>query len=288
MKVEVRPACGALLRVCRMLLGDAASTHPDYHLFIAVSEAHQPLGAGSLRSGIEEIGELWSVHLHALPEFRNDGIDRKLLGYAQSHAASHGAKQIQTMHWFAPGSAAERYWLSLGFTPHDTRCAHEIDVDRSFAKMSPLCQELRDRGWIPPEAKTIPLAEADLDRVCELHLRYLGGHVRHLLPLVDGSAPNAFDRQASVVLLLGSRTIGFTLGWFPEPSVCEISANVLEPAVRLGWANVLLKYEALRRVMARNARIFRFFTMDRHTDSRRALTWAGGTTRTEVRLRCSC
>jgi hypothetical protein len=288
MKVEVRPARGAEVRVCRILLGDAASTHPDYHLFIAANDAHQPLGAGSLRSGVEELGELWSVHLHALPAFHNERVDRKLLEYAQSHAASHGAKHLQTMHWYPPGSDEERNWISLGFVPHDTRYAHEIEVSQSFAKMSPLCQGLWDRGWIPADAQVIPLAEADLDRVCELHLRYLGGSVRHLLPLLDGTAPNAFDRDASVVLLLDGKMVGFTLGWFPEPTVCEISANVLEPAVRLGWANVLLKYEALRRVMARSATKFRFFTMERHTDSRKALTWAGGTTRPEVRLRCGC
>jgi GNAT superfamily N-acetyltransferase len=287
MNVEIRPARGAEVRICRMLLGNAASTHPDYQLFVAVGADGQPLGAGSLRSGVEEIGERWSLDLHTLPAYRDAGIDAKLLEHARAHVAAVGAHVLQTLHWFEPGSEAERDWISRGFAPHDMRYAHEIDVGQSFAKMSPLLEQLRDRGWIPADAMTIPLGEANLDRVCELHLRYLGGSVRHLLPLLDGSAPNAFDRDVSVVLLWRGEMRGFTLGWFPEPTVCEISANVLDPSVRLGWANVLLKCDALARVMARSATKFRFFTMENHTDSRRALQWAGGTTRTEVRLRYS-
>jgi hypothetical protein len=212
-------------------------------------------------------------------------VEERLLQYARSYAASHGAKVIQTLHWFEQGSEEEQNWASLGFARHEVRCAHEMDVKQSFERLAPVFQQVRDHGWIPPDAKTIPLAEADLDRVCQLHLRYLGGSVRQLLPLLDGTAPNAFDREASVVLLCGGQTVGFTLGWFPEPTVCEINSNVLDPSVRLGWANVLLKYEALQRVMARNATVFRYFTMDRHTDSRRAGKWVGGTTRMEVRLR---
>jgi hypothetical protein len=109
------------------------------------------------------------------------------------------------------------------------------------------------------------------------------------LPLLDGTAPHPYDRDASVVLLCGEQTRGFTLGWFPDPTVCEISANVLHPSVRLGGGDLLLKYAAMERVRERNVNRFRFCTAEKHTDSRRTLAWVGGgITRTEVRLQITC
>ncbi|MBA4107931.1 MAG: hypothetical protein C0485_19540 [Pirellula sp.] len=288
MDFNVRPAEGAEVRLCRMLLGNEGCTHPHYQLFVAEGENGLPVGVGSLRSGAEELGDYWTVHIEVVPTCRSTGVEASLLAYARSHAASCGATTLQTMRWFERDSEEQLLWTSRGFAPQGVRYMHEIDIGPSFARMAPLIEQVREHGWIPADAKIVSLAEADLQQVCDLHLKYLGGSMRQLLPLLDGTAPHPYDRQASVVLLCGGQPIGFTLGWFPEPAVCEISANVLAPAVRLGWANVLLKYEALQRVMARGATRFRFTTMERHTDSRKTLRWVGGgTTRVEVRLQCA-
>lgn len=270
-----------------MLLGNEGCTHPHYQLFVAEGETGLPVGVGSLRSGAEELGECWGVHIELVPPHRDADAEASLLAYARSQAAAHGANLLKTLRWFERDSDGQRRWAARGFTPTELRYVHEMSVEESFARLGPVFEEVRNHGWIPEDAKAIPLAEADLREVCELHLRYLGGSLRQILPLLDGTAPHPYDRHASVVLLQGGRAIGFTLGWFPEPTVCEISANALDPAVRLGWANVMLKYDALRRVGERQATCFRFITMERHTDSRKAHGWVGGPTREEVRLQCS-
>jgi hypothetical protein len=207
------------------------------------------------------------------------------LAYAKGFASQHGATILQTLRWVERGSAAEAFWRGLGFAEHQLRYAHEIGVARCGTRLEPLIEQVREHGWIPEEARIIPLDEADIERVCDLHLKYLGGELRTLVPLLDGSAPHPYDRQASVVLVCGERTLGFTLGWFPDPKTCEIAANVLDPSVRLGWADLMLKCAATDAVRERGAEVFRFCTAEQHTDSRRTMGWiGGGTTRTEVRL----
>lgn len=285
--VSVRPAEGIEVRLCRMLLGNEGCTHPHYQLFVAEGESGLPMGVGSLRSGAEELGESWGVHIEFVPPNRDANVEASLLAFARSQAAAHDATQLKTLRWLERDSEGQRQWESRGFTATEFRYVHEMGVAESFARLGPVFEEVRNHGWIPDDARAIPLAEADLPEVCEMYSKYFGGSLRQILPMLDGTAPHPYDRQASVVLLLGERAIGFTLGWFPEPTVCEISANALDPAFRLGWANVMLKYDALRRVGERDATTFRFLTMDRHTDSRKAHGWVGGPTREEVRLQCS-
>jgi hypothetical protein len=254
-------------------------------LFVAVAEGGRTVGAGSVRSGAAALGEFWGVHVAAVPAVDGGEVNAALLSYAKGFAARHEATMLQTLRWVERGSAEEAFWQGLGFAEHQLRYAHEIGVVRGGSRLQPLLEQVREHGWIPEEARIIPLAEADIERVCELHLKYLGGELRTLLPLLDGSAPHPYDRQASVVLVEGERTLGFTLGWFPDPQTCEIAANVLDPSVRLGWADLMLKCAAYEAVKARGAEVFRFCTAEQHTDSRRTLGWVGGgTTRVEVRM----
>jgi hypothetical protein len=287
--IHVRGAHGLEVKLCRMLLGNEGTTHPDHHLFIAVDKDGRPQGAGCVRSGLEAVEEPWGVHFQALPGLRDNAPGRALLDYARAYAASYGAMKLQTLRWFERGSVEELNWTSLGFWTHQFRYAHEIDASRGYERLTPLIEQVRDRGWIPENARIISLAEANLDEVLKLHVEHLGGTTRQLRSKVDGTAPHSYDRQASLVLLCGDKTMGLTLGWFPSTSVCEVAANVLHPAVRLGWADIVLKYEALKRVTSRGATRFRFCTAEKHTDSRRSLEWVGGgTTRAEVRMQIPC
>jgi hypothetical protein len=282
----LRPAQGLEIKLCRVLLGSEGSTHPHYHLFLAADEERRPLGVGSVRSGAESLGESWGLHLATLPGVSCDAVVGALLEYAKRFAAEQGATALQTLRWIERDSPEEMFWRSLGFEQDQSRYAHEIAVDHCRSRLQPLIEQVHDHGWIPKDARIVPLAEADIERVCDLHLRYLGGDAGTLVPMLDGSAPHPYDRQASVVLMCGERTQGFTLGWFPDPSRCEIAANVLDPSVRVGWADLMLKYAACERVRQRKAERFRFCTGEQHTDSRRTLGWLGaGVTRAEVRLK---
>jgi hypothetical protein len=291
--IQIRTARGLEIKLCRMLLGNEASSHPDYHLFIAFDKADTPLGVGSLRSGAESLDELWSVHVAPCPLSNRPADDlmtaRALIRYAQSRSSSSGARVLQSLRWFEQDSPDQAYWAALGFTPHQIRYAHEISAQRAYERLSPLVEQIRDHGWAPVNSRIIPLVEADVQAVCDLHVQHLGGSARKLTPMLDGSATHPYDRYASMVLVCGEQTKGFTLGWFPEPRVCEIAANVLDPSVRLGWADLLLKQAALKAVLDRGGELFRFCTAEQHRDSRRTLERVGGgASRTEVRMQTAC
>jgi hypothetical protein len=287
--IVVRIASGLEKKLCRMLLGNEASTHPDYHLFIATDESGEPLGAGSLRSGAESLEESWGVHAAICPTsiapIDSLATARALIAYAATLATHQGARVLQTLRWFVQDSHDYACWLELGFKPQQFRYAHEISAQRGLERLSPLVQQIIDHGWAPENTRVIPLAEADVEAVCRLHVQHLGGSARRLIGMLDGSSPQAYDRSASMVLLCGEQTKGFTLGWFPEPTVCEVAANVLDPSVRLGWADLLLKDAAVKAVLARGGQVLRFCTAEQHRDSRRTLEKVGGgVSRTEVRM----
>lgn len=84
MPIQIRPARGLEVKLCRMLLGNEASTHPNYQLCVAVDEDGRPEGVGSVRSGAEELGEFWGVHLQSLPGQRDDGVEQRLLDLCTS------------------------------------------------------------------------------------------------------------------------------------------------------------------------------------------------------------
>jgi GNAT superfamily N-acetyltransferase len=284
LSIRIRPALSEELALCRALLGREGIAAPTAHLFVAEQSPSQLIGCGVVREA-EDGRPLHAVHVEAQPSFRGRGVEEGLLAYARAYAATHGVEQLQTLRWFEQGSADEQSWLRRGFQEEAVRYVHEVDLIHSYQRLAPLIQQIREHDWIPADAKVISLAEADPQSICELHVNYLGGTTELLLPLLDRSQPSTFDFDASVVLLIAGKPMGFTLGGFPEASVCEASANVLHPSLRLGWADMLLKYSALERVLAKGATVFRFITAERHSDSRRTLAWVGaGTTKTEVRL----
>jgi hypothetical protein len=284
LSIHIRPAVAKEHSLCRTLLGAEATPSPSAHLFVAETGPTQQVGCGVLRES-EDGRPLHAVHVGAHADFRYYGVEEGLLAYARAYAAAHGVEHLQTLKWFEQNSQEEHAWRRRGFEPLAVRYVHEVDLQHAHERLTPLIEQIRDHGWIPADAQVVSLAEADPHAVCELHVNYLGGSAEQLLPVLDGSRPSTFDFEASVVLLVGGKPMGFTLGGFPEPGVCEASANVLHPALRLGWADLFLKYSALERTLAKGATVFRFITADQHKDSRRTLAWVGGgITRAEVRL----
>jgi hypothetical protein len=69
--------------------------------------------------------------------------------------------------------------------------------------------------------------------------------------------------------MLDGHVMGFTLGRVHAGGVCDIDANVVHPAVRLGWANLWLKFEAASVLLAGGFRTIRYSTLQQHTDTQR-------------------
>jgi GNAT superfamily N-acetyltransferase len=289
----IRRPAAAERRACAMLLPGAAKPGEKARLFVAAAgEPPRVVGAAALGVGGREGAQdgahrEWRVDVRVIVPFRRRGIARALVDHAASQARAHGVAELYAWEWVDPESEAARAWAALGFSPWRRKTEYEADLEVASRTLAPLLEEVRRSGWVPPGARIVPLSEADPEAVASLHVRHLGGSRRLLMPLLTGAAPDLYDPTHSRVLLLDGRVVGFTLGRvFEDRGYCEVDANVLDPAVRMGWANVWLKMEAAESLLAAGIRTIRYFTLDRHTDTRRVSVRVGGRpVRTLVRMR---
>ena len=70
--------------------------------------------------------------------------------------------------------------------------------------------------------------------------------------------------------MLGEHVVGFTLGRVRPGGVCEFDANVIDPSLRLGWANLWLRLEASEYNLGRGIHTLRYTALQQHTDTHMA------------------
>lgn len=288
-RVLIRPAAPAERRACRMLLPQAAGVAQRCQWYVALDGSEQRVvGAAALGldARVEELNRRWQTDLRVIVPFRGRGIGRALLDHVVEQAVRHGISALHTWEWVEPDREAAQAWAAYGFAPCQRRMEYEADLARAYATLLPFYERAREEDWIPTAARIIPLADADIDAVAELHTRCLGGTRRLLMPLLRGAAADAFDPQYSRVLLLNEQVVGFTLGRIHPGGVCEIDSNVIHPSVRLGWANLWLKFEAAAVLLAGGIHTIRYFSLQQHTDTQRVSRQVGGRLlRTVVQMR---
>jgi GNAT superfamily N-acetyltransferase len=294
--ILIRPPTPAERRACRMLLPRATSAGQKSQLHVAVAGADGRLvGAAALGpdlgldTGPAEAGRprlRWLVDLRVIVPCRRRGIGRALMRRVVEQATAHGIPALYAWEYVEPDGDAARAWAALGFSPCQRRLEFEADIAQARATIMPFYDRALEDGWIPPTARIVPLADADAGAVADLHVRYLGGTRRLLMPLLRGAAPEAFDPTCSRVLTLDGQVVGFTLGRVHADGVCDIDSNVIHPAVRLGWANLWLKYEAASVLLAKGVHTIRYFSLQQHTDTRRVSRQVGARLlRTLVQMR---
>ena len=258
-----------------MLLPEATKPGQPSRLWVAVcreggEQVERVVGAAALGpDGQAGAGRGWQVDCRVIVPYRRRGIGRTLIEHAVGVARGHGVSALHAWGWFEPDSEVARAWSAFDFAPCRHKTEFESDLAKHSAMIRPLLDEVREHGWIPESARVVPLAEADLEAVARLHVQYLGGNRRLLMPLLRGTAPDRYDPVLSRVLLLDGQVVGFTLGRIFPGGVCEVDANVVHPSLRLGWANLLLKLEATDRLLEAGVHTIRFFALDQHTDTRR-------------------
>lgn len=281
-----------------MLLPRATGAGSRSHLHVAVSGSDgRVVGAAALGldsgwetglgTGAAEAGRRWLVDLRVIVPARGRGIGRALMTRVVEQAVGHGIPALYAWEWVEPDGEAARAWAAFGFSPWQRRLEFEADLERAHAVLLPLYERAREEGWIPPAARIVPLADADHEAVARLHVQCLGGTRRLLLPLLRGSAADAFDPACSRVLLLDGRVAGFTLGRVhADAGYADVDGNVVDPSLRLGWANLLLKFEAASVLLARGIRTIRYASFRQHTDTHRVSRQVGARLlRTMVQMR---
>lgn len=275
--VVIRPPTSVEKLACHMLLPRATGPGERSRLYVA-AEGWPPRVIGAVALGMDrrlDTRRVWQVDLRVIVPFRRRGVGRALVGHAVAVARAHAVPALNAWEWVEPDSEAARAWTALGFSPAQRKLEYEADIAAASATLIPLYHQVRKQNWIPPAARIIPLSDADHEAVAALHVEYLGGNRRLLMPLLSGGVADRYDPKYSRVLLLDGRVVGFSLGRIGADGVCEVDAHVLHPSVRMGWANLWLKMEAAERLLEDGIRTMRYFSLEQHTDTRRISKQAG-------------
>ena len=218
---------------------------------------------------------------------RRFGIARALLMDLERAAAQmFGARALYASKRVEQGSMESNAWQRLGFSPLETVEEHDLSTEQIEAKLGPLVDRMRARGRIPSNAHISPLYEVNAASVLQLHLDQMGGERGELYRKIQGKGAGAFHPRYSRVLLVDGRVKGCILAHRVAADVAAVDANILDPSVRGGWANVWLKLEATRGAIRLGIKTFQFTTFDHYTDTRSFTEQLGGTTTRITHLMC--
>jgi hypothetical protein len=127
---------------------------------------------------------------------------------------------------------------------------------------------MQRQGRIPSTARIIPLYQANHPVVLQLHLDHLGGDRGDLYRKLKGSDAGAFHPRYSRVLMVGEAVMGCILAHRRDKDTAVVDADIVDPSLRGGWANVWLKLEATRGALRLGIKQFQFTTFDHYADTR--------------------
>jgi GNAT superfamily N-acetyltransferase len=295
-------------RACRMLLPAPLTGAEPCTVVVASVPAHvlgrrddppdapRIVGAIAVAQPHARSPSRWPrVCVHVIPPLRRHGIATALMRTVVDHERRRGLGRlpdgrlgpVALAAWddVDPQGDVARQWQSIGFTSEFEYEEHELSVQAVVDRFGPLLAEMTQAGWIPGDARIVPLAEADAaqrEQLVQLYVEHLNGAAEQVRAELND--PRVSDPALSMVLLRGGRPVGFTLGAVREPGVCTVDANVLEPSHRLGWANLWLKLTAGEVLLSRGIPRTRFQTRDAYSDTRKVVRQVNGVTRRLARF----
>jgi GNAT superfamily N-acetyltransferase len=249
--------------------------------FVAMDDVSKRVvgAAGMTRSCRAEPIAGPGVALELIEPFRRRGIATALATQLENAARSRfAARALYAAHRVEQDSEEMKHGQWLGFRPLDAVEEHVLPIAMFETRLGPLFDRLRAKGRVPLDARIIPLYEANAGAVLQFHIDQLGGDRQELYRKLRGQGPGAFHPRYSRVLLIGDRVQGCVLAHRAGKHTARVDANIVDPALRGGWANVWLKLEAARRALLLGIREFTFTTFDHYTDTRSFTEKLGGTT----------
>ena len=219
------------------------------------------------------------IAVEVIAASRRQGIATGLLAQLELAARqTFDARALYAATRVEHGSAHKQGWEWLGFQPIEKVEEHELPTARFDSELGPLVDRMRARGRIPADAEIVPLYKANAPAVLQLHLDQMGGDRGDLYRKLRGHGTGAFHPRYSRVLLVDGRVKGCILAHRAATDVAAVDADIVDPSLRGGWANVWLKLDATRGAIRLGIKTFRFTTFDHYTDTRSFTDRLGGVT----------
>lgn len=218
------------------------------------------------------------VAVHVIEPCRRHGIAKQLIATVAAAVEQAGATALYSAQRVELNSAEMHGWKGLGFSAFETVEQHLLPLLEFEPRLAPLVERMRERGRIPASARIIPLYEANLPAVLQLHLDNMGGDRGDLYRKLRGQGSGAFHPRYSRVLTIDGQVSGCILAHRRDRDTAVVDADIVAPSVRGGWANVWLKLEATRGAMGLGIKNFEFNSFDHYADTRSFTRKLGGTT----------
>jgi GNAT superfamily N-acetyltransferase len=254
MKLCIRPPQENEWPICRMLLPETFSNVSSRTYLLAVrDEAPRIVAAVSFRESPEAVTQL---RLHVVPAFRRRGVGSQLIDYA----AQGGARSIGGIVEITKEPSAAAFCKRNRFERVEVLTTVEADM----AEMRDYTGRLRSRITLPLGARVIPLSEAPVEQVAELHAQYVAQQGE--LNQWRGLVAHAPEMDISPVVMIDQRVAGIMLGHL-EGATAVVRSRVVAPGYHGGWVNAMLLAEALDIGWAAGARRARFSYTDSNRDT---------------------
>ncbi len=231
----IRPALDGEAVACRAMLPEAfppAGPAPD--LFVALGHAGGLLGAAAMAWFPRGFPVLAWVD----PAARRQGIGRALLRAAADAAAG---ETMALLAWSSveEGCAAAEFLQAAGFKATRRLLGFETDGVRFAALITTLRSRVQAAGRVPADAPVIPLSSASPAAIIRLVMPEFGAMLHDVAWRLQPGISGGYDQALSFVVVQGSEALGCMLVR-REHDVLEIDLNLVGPAHRRGWVNLLL------------------------------------------------
>lgn len=279
---SIRAAAPIDTRAIRMLLPEVRDVA---QAIVAVDGWHELVVGAAATTRVPRLRPLVgpAVALHVIEPCRRIGIASVMLVELTRAAVAGGAHALYAVKRVEQDSREMQAWKKLGFTECESVREHMLPLDEFEPRLGPILDRMRAQSRIPAGASIIQLYKADLGAVLQLHLDHMGGNRGDLSRKLRSEGPGAFHPRYSRVLVIDGAVKGCILAHRADKETAIVDANILDPSVRGGWANIWLKLAATRGALSLGIKNFQFTTFDLYADTRSFTGKLGGeTVRTSV------
>ncbi|MEN9665801.1 MAG: hypothetical protein RLZZ326_2164 [Planctomycetota bacterium] len=197
-------------RACRMLLPDTPGAVGWSQLLVAKdATTGSILGAAKGMPVRAESGRVdLRIAIHVPKPFRRRGVATALLDHLAAQARKDSAGAVVGLLEPQERDDALPFFTSRGFRSVDRMTTFESRVEIMAAWLFERLAWLRERGEIPASARIVPLREAPIRPVAELHARAIAGTVPQVEAFFTELARGP-DGGDSVVLLIDGVVRGY-------------------------------------------------------------------------------
>lgn len=232
-------------RACRMLLPDKPGVVGWSQLLVAKDAATGAiLGAAKGMPVRMESGQFQlRIAVHVPKPFRRRGVATALIDHLAGHARKQGFQSLAVLLEPGDRDGALPFLGARGFQTVDQMTTFEARVERMAAWLFERRCWLIDRGEIPATARIVPLSEAPIEAVAELHARSIGGVAPHLAASLTELARSP-DGRDTVVLLIDGVVRGYhrveIKGDLSTTHALAVTEDLRGGGAGSGWAGLFL------------------------------------------------